>query len=217
MAPSRALLAPRHVCTHWVQALGLRRQYSATTNLFYAEASCLPRVATPSFCSSLIPSFLRRPASKAAAVRRAEIRDAGADERRTGLIFLFLGIFVGSNAINIIGIRREMLNFTRQTDAKLELLRDVVQKVQNGEDVDVKKALGTGDPEQEKEWEQVMQELENTDMLWEGRKKRDAKRAAKAEERRLKDEEKTRAKEMAQHSPDSNNEAPKTSRPKFLM
>lgn len=126
------------------------------------------------------------------------------------MAFLLLGILVGSNAINIISIRREMLNFTRQTDAKLEILREVVQRVKSGEDVDVKKALGTGDPDQEKEWEQVIQELENTDMLWEGRKKRDAKRVEKAEERRLKDEEKKR-------STTEPSEPANTSKPKFLM
>ncbi|SMQ49598.1 unnamed protein product [Zymoseptoria tritici ST99CH_3D7] len=108
-----------------------------------------------------------------------------------------------------------MLNFTRQTDAKLELLREVVQKVKNGEDVDVKQALGTGDPEHEKEWEQVMKELEETDMLLEGRKKREAKRQQKEQQRRIKEEDDVRA---AQPAPaEGASEAQKTSQPKFLM
>lgn len=116
------------------------------------------------------------------------------------MIFLFLGILVGSNAINIIATRRDMLNFTRQTDAKLDVLREVVQRVKNGEDVDVRKALGTGDPTQEQEWEHVIQELEDTDMLWEGRKRREAKRAQRAEERRLEEEDRRR---LAESSPDT--------------
>ncbi|KAG9603923.1 hypothetical protein KCV04_g18935, partial [Aureobasidium melanogenum] len=32
--------------------------------------------------------------------------------------------------------------------------------------VDVERVLGTGDPEKEKEWEQVMQELESDNILW---------------------------------------------------
>jgi septum formation inhibitor MinC len=103
-----------------------------------------------------------------------------------------------------------MLNFTRQTNAKLELLREVVEKVRNGEDVDVKQALGTGDPHHEKEWEQVMRELEETDMLLEGRKKREAKRAQKEQQRRVKEEEGNRAAQ-------SPAETQKTSRPKFFM
>ena len=90
-----------------------------------------------------------------------------------------LGILVGSNAINILALKREMLNFSRKTDAKLTLLRDVLKRVKSGEDVDVEKLLGTGNPEQEKEWEDVMNEIEKTDMLAEAKKKREAKVAAR--------------------------------------
>jgi hypothetical protein len=80
----------------------------------------------------------------------------------------------------MISLRNEMLNFSRKTDAKLALLREIVQKVKDGEEVDVRRALGTGDPKAEEEWEEVIKELESTDMLLEGRKKREAKRAASA-------------------------------------
>jgi hypothetical protein len=40
-----------------------------------------------------------------------------------------------------------MLNFSRKTEAKLTVLRDVLKRVKNGEDVDVAKLLGTGDVE----------------------------------------------------------------------
>lgn len=116
-----------------------------------------------------------------------------------------------------------MLNFSRKTDAKLALLREVVQKVKNGEEVDVKRALGTGDPEQEAEWEEVMKELEETDMLEEGRKKRAVKRAEKAQQRRLRDEEKAKANAKEREGPvtssggsDGANTANER-RPKFLM
>lgn len=214
MAPSRATLIPRYVCRQCVRRHPepQRRSYAGTANLLSAGESRLPHVASPSFWKSLIPRPFRRPADAAEAAERALKRDAGAEERRAGIIFLVLGIVVGSNAINIIAIRREMLNFTRQTDAKLELLREVVQKVKNGEEVDVKRALGTGDPEQEKEWEQVVKELEETDMLLEGRNKREAKRAQKAEERKLKDEDRQRS---SSEAPAATTEPVK--RPKFLM
>lgn len=114
-----------------------------------------------------------------------------------------------------------MLNFSRKTDAKLSLLREVVQRVKNGEDVDVKRALGTGDPQQEAEWEEVIKELEDTDMLAEGRRKRDAQRAEKAEQRRVKDEDarSARAREGPSQSPQSDADpgSAKEQRPKFLM
>ncbi|EME87957.1 uncharacterized protein MYCFIDRAFT_213086 [Pseudocercospora fijiensis CIRAD86] len=187
-----------------------RRSYTATASLLSTEDR-MPRIATTSFWTSLVPRFLRRSTSEEEATERARRRDVGAEERRAGIILLVLGIVVGSNAINIISLRREMLNFSRQTDAKLDLLRGVVSRVRNGEEFDVKKALGTGDPEQEKEWAQVMEELENTDMLLESRTKKEAKRAEKAEERRRREE--IRARTESSEAPESS----KKPTPKFLM
>lgn len=45
------------------------------------------------------------------------------------------------------------MQFSRETEAKLTLLRDVVKRVQAGEDVDVEGILGTGDKVKEREWE----------------------------------------------------------------
>ena len=110
----------------------------------------------------------------------------------------------------MIALRNEMNNFSRKTDAKLELLREVVQKVKNGEEVDVRRALGTGDPKAEEEWEEVIKELESTDMLLEGRKKREAKRAAKAAAR-----EGSATTEQAEEK--RKVEGAKDGRPKFMM
>jgi hypothetical protein len=41
----------------------------------------------------------------------------------------------------------------RQSDVRIGLLREVVEKLQRGEKVDVEQVLGTGDPEKELEWE----------------------------------------------------------------
>ncbi|SMR50590.1 unnamed protein product [Zymoseptoria tritici ST99CH_1A5] len=215
MALPPAIMIPRSVCRSCVRYHAQVRHYIPNAKPLSESESRLPRVANPSFWSSLIPRPFRRPVTEAEVIERALKRSAGAEERRTGIKFLVLGILVGSNAINLISIKRDMLNFTRQTDAKLELLREVVQKVKNGEDVDVKQALGTGDPEHEKEWEQVMKELEETDMLLEGRKKREAKRQQKEQQRRIKEEDDVRA---AQPAPaEGASEAQKTSQPKFLM
>ena len=113
-----------------------------------------------------------------------------------------------------------MLNYSRKTEAKLSLLREVVQKVKSGEDIDVRKALGTGDPEQEAEWEEAMKELETNDPLEESMRKREAKLANKAEKKRLRDEEKIKARDregspqsMASETSDTSTER----RPKFMM
>lgn len=52
--------------------------------------------------------------------------------------------------------------------------------MKNGEEVDVKGLLGTGDLKSEGEWKEVMRELEETDMVAEGKRKREEKRKEKA-------------------------------------
>ena len=59
-----------------------------------------------------------------------------------------------------------------------------MRKVKAGEatEGDVRRALGTGDVRAEQEWEDVVREVKGTDVLWEGRKRREEKRAQKAEQ-----------------------------------
>lgn len=184
----------------------------------------MPRVVNPSFWASMVPRFLRRPTEAERAAELAKRTTAGAEERRIGLTFLFLGILVGSNAINILSLRREMLNFSRLTEAKLEKLREVVQRLKNGENVDVRKELGTGNREAEQEWEEVVKELGNTDMLAEQWNKRAAQRAEKQELRKQDKDRKHDERQRGQAAPtpteartEESSEAGKASRPKFLM
>ncbi|KAK5123295.1 hypothetical protein LTR85_002725 [Meristemomyces frigidus] len=216
MAPSRALRPLSNIFTSCArQQTHTRRQFATSRGLHLEDIrneSRLPRIANPSLWSSLVPRFLRRRSPEEAA-QRAAAKATAPKQWNPYTTFIILAVLVGSNAINIIALRNEMLNFSRKTDAKLELLREVVQRVKDGEDVDVKRLLGTGDAESEKEWEEVMKELESTDMLWEGKRKREAKQAAKAEQRRLKEEKAARDREASPVARDAANER----RPKFLM
>ena len=53
----------------------------------------------------------------------------------------------------MLTLRNEYSSFNRKADQKIALLKEVLDKVQRGEKVDVEKVLGTGDEDQEKEWE----------------------------------------------------------------
>jgi len=59
---------------------------------------------------------------------------------------------VGSQAIHTLKLKSEMTETERKTEAKISLLRRVIERIQSGEDVDVEKELGTGDPVAEEEW-----------------------------------------------------------------
>ena len=54
----------------------------------------------------------------------------------------------------MIMLKNEYNGYLRSTDAKIRLLREVIEKVKRGEDVDVRKLLGTGDVGVEREWDE---------------------------------------------------------------
>ena len=49
-------------------------------------------------------------------------------------------------------LRNYYKQFNRKAEIKIALLKEVIEKIQRGEEVDVEKALGTGDDVQEQEW-----------------------------------------------------------------
>lgn len=52
----------------------------------------------------------------------------------------------------MIAMKNNFANFNRKTDSKIALLREAIERVRNGEEVDVERLLGSGDPEEEQEW-----------------------------------------------------------------
>jgi hypothetical protein len=86
--------------------------------------------------------------------------------------FIWIYIFIGSQAIRILRIKHEAAEHRRMADIKLELLRDVLDKLERGEDVDVERVLGTGDETAEQEWEQALREIESEERLWQNNRSR---------------------------------------------
>ena len=111
------------------------------------STSQLPRVTQPSFWASLIPKYFRRPSN-----------DASKSERLRRLLenpntpVISLALLVGSQAIHTLKLKSEMRDTERKAEAKIALLKKVIERIQSGEDVDVEKELGTGDPVAEEEW-----------------------------------------------------------------
>ncbi|KAB8296828.1 hypothetical protein EYC80_002242 [Monilinia laxa] len=63
----------------------------------------------------------------------------------------------------MIALRNEHAAFSRRADAKIGVLKEIIQRIRNGEKPDVEALLGVGDREQEREWEEVLQEIERED------------------------------------------------------
>jgi hypothetical protein len=124
----------------------LRLRPSARTSLIYRHASTIPRVAEPSIWRSLVPKYFRDRSVKRSRSKSKQWNPAN--------FFIIMFILIGSQSIQQIALRNGYAAFNRQADARIRQLRDVLDKLNRGEDVDVAAALGTGDPDSEKEWEE---------------------------------------------------------------
>ncbi|KAI9675788.1 MAG: hypothetical protein M1829_003213 [Trizodia sp. TS-e1964] len=95
----------------------------------------------------------------------------------------------------MITLRRESLNFNRQADAKISVLREVIRRVQNGEEVDVEGLLGTGNKEKEREWAELLQEIEEEDILWQSKSKKKPESKPETGEKNTSNEEAAQSKD----------------------
>lgn len=129
----------------------------STTPTRYANplsTDSLPRIAQPSLWRTVIPSAWRRLPSRKSSPDVSNTRRSKGWNPATFYIVIFL--LIGSQAIHMITLRKDFATFSRRADAKIALLKEVIERVQRGEDVDVKGLLGTGDKTKEKEWEEGM-------------------------------------------------------------
>lgn len=140
--------------------------------------SSLPPIAQSSFWKSLVPKPLRRNKDGTLPVATAVARARTAKEWNPATFYIFLFLFIGSMAIQMIALKKDFDQFMRQADAKIGLLREVLERVQQGEAVNVETALGTGDAAREAEWDAVLQEMERDEVTKSFR--RQAKKADKA-------------------------------------
>ena len=113
-----------------------------------------PRITEPSIWRSIVPKFLRNDRSSSPPVKSSTTATTKPPQNFNPItVYIVLFLLIGSNAINQIGLKNDLQNYKRSTDSKIELLKEVIQRIHRGEDVDVAAALGTGNEEKEQEWE----------------------------------------------------------------
>lgn len=115
--------------------------------------------------------------------------------------FIVIFLLIGSMSIQMISLRKNFAAFERQSDVRIGLLKEVVEKLQRGEDFDVEKALGTGDPEKEADWEAVLKEIERDDITRNQKKQQD--RVKQSDTASVKKFTATQENESAQAAPKS--------------
>lgn len=132
-------------------ALPRRALYPGLPRTVVRSASSAHSIAETSFWKSLIPKPFRR--------RKQEVdwhvpKKPKSKEWNPATFFIVIFMFIGSMSIQMIALRRDFNTFTRRAETRIGVLREVVEKLQKGEEVDVEKALGSGDAESEREWEE---------------------------------------------------------------
>ena len=72
--------------------------------------------------------------------------------RRQLVNVLLLCSFINTTMISM-SYKSQLRNISTQAKERQQSLRDAIEKVRKGEPIDLRAALGTGDPEQEKKWD----------------------------------------------------------------
>ena len=132
--PTRQLAAPafQHTRSHW--------------------SDRLPMIIRPSFWGAMYPGV-----AKWIQKRRKKTPDQKGQEKKgwnPATFFIWMAMLIGSQSINLMLLRGEWQVFTRKADSKIALLREIIEKLHRGEEVDVERVLGTGDEVQEREWKE---------------------------------------------------------------
>lgn len=146
------------------------------TRRISSDSRALPKLGQPSIWQSIIPRALRSGFGEA-----SEPKKKRAPNPATYFIWIYL--LIGSQAIRILQLKSDFNVYMRRADVKIGKLREVVEALQRGEEIDVEKALGTGDEVQEREWELVLREIEEEDRVWQAskQKRREAREQARKE------------------------------------
>ncbi|WEW58824.1 hypothetical protein PRK78_004292 [Emydomyces testavorans] len=142
-----------------------RRELTRLTTRFrcLSTRSSIPRIAEPSVWTAMIPKFIRRD------WRASQWGASKTKERNPATYFIVMFILVGSQALRMVQIKNDHANYVRSTEAKIRVLREVIERLQKGEDVDVRKMLGTGNEAAEREWEDVLEEIVQEEEHWRSR------------------------------------------------
>jgi hypothetical protein len=62
-------------------------------------------------------------------------------------------------------LRSDVEERRQAAQRRINTLKEVIEKIKNGEEVDLRKELGTGNPQAEKEWQDVVDQIPD-DAFW---------------------------------------------------
>ncbi|KAK9362995.1 hypothetical protein V1504DRAFT_447105 [Lipomyces starkeyi] len=103
---------------------------------------------------------------------------------------ILLGL-IGSQNMNIMRQKHVYNETERLFSKKIDALESVIERIKNGEEVDIAEELGTGTPSAEREWKELLASLEEQEAVWRTKAIREVKKAGseveEAEEKVMED------------------------------
>ncbi|KAK6537839.1 hypothetical protein TWF694_010741 [Orbilia ellipsospora] len=144
--------------------------------------SFIPRIFSPSWWSQQLPKGLFKAKPSTTTTARRKWNPAWG--------YVLLALFVGSQSLNIIALRQEGVVFLRRADARIRTLREIIEKIQEGEwepdGPEVRKALRLGNQQDDRLWEEILQEVEEEDAKWQAEAQRMRERVEAEEQAKAK-------------------------------
>ncbi|KAK9469501.1 hypothetical protein V1512DRAFT_256408 [Lipomyces arxii] len=80
--------------------------------------------------------------------------------------YIILLALVGSQNMNVMRQRHVYQETKRLYTKKIDVLESIIERLQNGETVDIARELGTGVATAEKEWHELLSSLEDHEAVW---------------------------------------------------
>ncbi|CCU80326.1 hypothetical protein BGHDH14_bgh05363 [Blumeria hordei DH14] len=142
----RPYTGPCSTAYRFIHSLPLKKAYGTSST----------NIIQPSFWMNMVPKPLRAKSPTKSNDNRSRNR-----EWNPSTFFIVIFLLIGSNAIQMIALKKDFVAFNRRSEAKIRLLKEIIEKIQRGERVDVERLLGTGNNEMEQEWHDVIHQIQN--------------------------------------------------------
>ncbi|KAJ5619518.1 hypothetical protein N7510_003502 [Penicillium lagena] len=94
----------------------------------YATTNHLPKIAQTSVWTAMIPRFIRNRGTR----KERAAKDTKSTEWNPATFYIIIFTLIGSQAIRLMTLKNDYAAYRRTTDAKIELLREVIEKVKRG-------------------------------------------------------------------------------------
>ncbi|KAK9368540.1 hypothetical protein V1509DRAFT_623211 [Lipomyces kononenkoae] len=153
------------VLGHQLRAMSQRRTMVEIARWRVATRPLLLR-RNSTIASPPVPESAQIPPTSSASVPNKKKRKIFSFEWTFVWTYIILLGLIGSQNMNIMRQKHVYSETERLLSKKIDALESVIERIKNGEEVDIAEELGTGTPSAEKEWKELLASLEEQEAVW---------------------------------------------------